>query len=502
MPKKEKWEILAHEYVVSLFPIFMLVGVYSDRIKNIIGATIDIAEKLSNNSVVYLYKLKSWQNAHDKLVRRIKDDSKFLKNIFSEIDKKGKKLVSYAKKISKENFRTLSNRKLNDYYQKYCELNYEVYDLGLLLPLLDFQETTFMSDEVNNFLSSRKASSSFSLLTTPIQDTFNKKQEISLLKIMVEIKKNKRLTDNFKKLNAAELSTSLISNYKNIWQKIKAHTKRYAWVYYVYEGPAADEGYFIDILRDYVRRQVNPRQELLKHKKERIKLKKSQQKILTDLKPDSYHRSIINLAREAVFSKIYRRDLQTSSYYYMSFVLQEIARRLNLSLKQVRMMLPEEVELALINNRLDVNELNRRMKLAIVVSFGRKLKILTGQKAIKFSRNIKIEKVKRNIKEIKGSTAQPGKAKGVAKLINSPDDMKKMNNGDILISASTNPNLMPAIRQAAAIVTDEGGLTCHAAIVSREFKIPCVVGTNFVTQIIKDGDKVEVDATKGIVKKL
>lgn len=77
-----------------------------------------------------------------------------------------------------------------------------------------------------------------------------------------------------------------------------------------------------------------------------------------------------------------------------------------------------------------------------------------------------------------------------------------MKEKDILVSFATNPNLMPAIRKAAAIVTDEGGLTCHAAIVSRELGIPCVVGTKIVTQILKDGDKVEVDARKGIVKKL
>ena len=61
---------------------------------------------------------------------------------------------------------------------------------------------------------------------------------------------------------------------------------------------------------------------------------------------------------------------------------------------------------------------------------------------------------------------------------------------------------MPAIRQASAIVTDEGGLTCHAAIVSREMGIPCVVGTKIATQVLKDGDRVEVDANKGIVRKL
>jgi pyruvate,water dikinase len=61
---------------------------------------------------------------------------------------------------------------------------------------------------------------------------------------------------------------------------------------------------------------------------------------------------------------------------------------------------------------------------------------------------------------------------------------------------------MPAIRIASAIVTDEGGLTCHAAIVSRELRIPCVVGTGYASRILKDGDKIAVDANKGIVRKI
>ena len=73
--------------------------------------------------------------------------------------------------------------------------------------------------------------------------------------------------------------------------------------------------------------------------------------------------------------------------------------------------------------------------------------------------------------------------------------------GQILVSGKTNPNLIAAMKRAAAIVTDQGGLTSHAAIVSRELKIPCVVGTKIATEVLKNGDQVEVDANQGIVRK-
>ncbi|MDD5295174.1 MAG: PEP-utilizing enzyme, partial [Patescibacteria group bacterium] len=117
-------------------------------------------------------------------------------------------------------------------------------------------------------------------------------------------------------------------------------------------------------------------------------------------------------------------------------------------------------------------------------------------------REIKPEKKIKMVNKLSGEVASPGKAKGEVAIINAPEDMKKMKAGNILVSFSTNPNLMPAIRQAAAILTDEGGLTCHAAIVSRELGIPCVVGTKIATQVLKDRDRVEVDANKGVIKKL
>lgn len=75
-----------------------------------------------------------------------------------------------------------------------------------------------------------------------------------------------------------------------------------------------------------------------------------------------------------------------------------------------------------------------------------------------------------------------------------------MKEGDILISSSTNPDLLPAMKKAGAIVTEMGGITCHAAIVARELHIPCVVGTKIALKAIHDGDQLDVDATKGIVK--
>ena len=83
------------------------------------------------------------------------------------------------------------------------------------------------------------------------------------------------------------------------------------------------------------------------------------------------------------------------------------------------------------------------------------------------------------------------------KIILDPSDNSKMRKGDILVTEMTNPLFVPAIQKAKAIVTDVGGLLSHAAIVSRELGIPCVVGTKKATKILKDNQKIIVNATKG-----
>ena len=98
--------------------------------------------------------------------------------------------------------------------------------------------------------------------------------------------------------------------------------------------------------------------------------------------------------------------------------------------------------------------------------------------------------------------AMKGNARGRIKTVFGVRDIAKVKSGDIMVSTTTHPDYISAMHRAAAIVTDEGGLTSHAAIVSRELRIPCIVGTRIGTRIFKDGDLVEVDAQKGIVRKL
>lgn len=108
--------------------------------------------------------------------------------------------------------------------------------------------------------------------------------------------------------------------------------------------------------------------------------------------------------------------------------------------------------------------------------------------------------VENSSSEIKGQPAYKGKVTGKARVIKNFSAAVDLEKGEILVTGMTDPNYVPMMEKAGAIVTDAGGLLCHAAIVSREMKKPCVVGTKIATHLIKDGDMIEVDADKGIVK--
>lgn len=100
---------------------------------------------------------------------------------------------------------------------------------------------------------------------------------------------------------------------------------------------------------------------------------------------------------------------------------------------------------------------------------------------------------------VKGLGASPGMAAGSVKVIFDLDELDKIEDGDIMVTAMTTPDMVPAMKKSAGIVTDEGGVTCHASIISRELGIPCVVGTGEATSTLKDSQEVTVDGKKGLV---
>lgn len=102
---------------------------------------------------------------------------------------------------------------------------------------------------------------------------------------------------------------------------------------------------------------------------------------------------------------------------------------------------------------------------------------------------------------VRGQTAFPGVVEGIAKVIRGRRDFEQFIDGDILITNQTTPEFVPLMKRARAVVTEQGGITCHAAIVSRELQIPCIIGTQTAMSVFRSGEQIVVDATSGEVRK-
>ncbi len=130
-------------------------------------------------------------------------------------------------------------------------------------------------------------------------------------------------------------------------------------------------------------------------------------------------------------------------------------------------------------------------------------KLYAGNKSDILSKlNVTVEEhiSKHDIKEIRGEIAARGTVSGMVKIIFTSKDLHKISEGDVLVSPMTRPEFLSAMNRSVAFITDEGGITCHAAIIARELKKPCIIGTKIATQVLKDGDMVEVDGERGVVK--
>lgn len=239
---------------------------------------------------------------------------------------------------------------------------------------------------------------------------------------------------------------------------------------------------------------------------QREKLKDGEEqteKILKLFKSDEELNKFIDDARELGYVLTAGiEEAYVASSRYLKF-LQIVAERIGVKFEDTKYLLSKEIYQALINeSKIDQGVVASRRS-------GFTMMILGGEQYISFGSeghdlsiwiDMELNKVDSSIKELKGQSASKGFSRAKVKIALTPGEAHNINEGDILVCPMTNPDYVPAMKKASAVITDEGGLLSHAAIMSREFGKPCVIATKIATKLLKDGDLVEVDANKGIVR--
>jgi phosphohistidine swiveling domain-containing protein len=213
------------------------------------------------------------------------------------------------------------------------------------------------------------------------------------------------------------------------------------------------------------------------------------------------HNHLIHGLQVAIFVRNRIKELSQQLWFAVDPLAETLASQLNISKHDFFHLTVQEVVASLEINQTTIShdELEKRKNCFVVGKIDGNDLLMSGAKAQTI---VDAFSEKKTSKEVKGTTASNGKAKGKVKVLLSLDDKKAFNRGDILVTTMTTPDFLPLMAKASAIITDEGGLSCHAAIVSRELNIPCIIGTGNATKVLKDNQHIEIDADKGIVTPL
>ncbi len=189
-----------------------------------------------------------------------------------------------------------------------------------------------------------------------------------------------------------------------------------------------------------------------------------------------------------------RKKTNQIGLYGLFRFLEEASRRSRLPLKLCRRAFWFEYRALLENPRSIVQTLKERVLSSFIFEKGKCYYL--GYNALRERRAVVSNSV------LAGAPASPGYRKGRARIVLGRNHFSKVRSGDILVSTMTRPEFLPVMKKAGAIITEEGGITSHAAVVARELGIPCLVGIKNLTRLIRDGDLVEVDADHGRIRKL
>jgi phosphoenolpyruvate synthase/pyruvate phosphate dikinase len=372
----------------------------------------------------------------------------------------------------------------------------------LMIPVVYFEPD--VSESIRSFLLERlsiqhrenELDTCFLLLTGTTKELTIIREQRDLLRIGADIQTQPGLAERLMHHPAAELPPDLVSS-------LQQHLVEYAWINTddVFGSPWT-EADLLARLQYLLHKDCRERLRTAQYKQ--LQRERQREQILRELPVDGELLTLVTIARENAHLRTHRTEVYVRTLYEASSLLTEAARRVGLSYQDALYCSIDELLAALLSERpIAVHELNRRKAGMAYVMVDRKLQCFFGEDAIRLAEEAGVTEVSVLHREaLTGAIANMGIARGVVKVVHDISELGKVEEGDVLVASMTIPEFVPAMEKAAAFVTDEGGITCHAAIVSRELDIPCIIGVEIASRTLHDGDFVEVDANNGVIRVL
>lgn len=444
-----------------------------------------------------------------EMIERAKTDPKLSTDMIKQWDSDEKLFYDICSKIKKIDISKLTDKELFSLYREFSEkailrctsssiidgfaLGSDEIIAGMILKLLKEKCLDNNYPEI------------FSKLTAPIDPSFINEAEVSLLRIALNIEDANNGLKKFIITHLVEESLEEIKRYKLIYALLEKHEKEYFWSKNNYvHANILDKKHFMKEIKEIFETNFNIAAEIKKITETPSINKEVKKRLIERLQVSPHLKNLLKISED--FTK-WQDDRKKATYWYIhygSILIEEIGKRKGLTLHEMKYITPTEVMLLeknLVSSEYK-EEIRQRIKECAFADYNQEYVCVTGKELEELKKAIIETEDYSKIKEFKGLCASPGHAKGRVKIIKSATEVDKVEKGDILVAIMTRPDYIAGMKKAAAIVTEEGGVTCHAAIVSRELKIPCVIGTKIATKALKDGMIIEVDATNGIVRKV
>ncbi|MFH1534566.1 MAG: PEP-utilizing enzyme [Patescibacteria group bacterium] len=482
--------------ILSLNPIVR--AIISKELAIFVGKGIPrIAYEFSEGIVRAMVLKKEWHDWGEFVYNRLITEPGFDRSIVKNSEKYVGKIYDIAKKTLKN----LEEHKIDDLKRKkvikvFFNLYFELCVYGITGAIIELGSAR-SSQDLKKLIKSkiedkRQINEYLSILGFIDVETYDQKVHEDLAKIAQEIYSNELEMNNLP---------------LKIVRKVERHVAKWAWVTYGYTGPEYSLTGAYDSLITMLSSDIPPLKQIQIMKKQSQVKKEQRDGIIKHLKLSDSEMRIIKVAENISYVKIIRTPMMFLSNYVIHKLMEPFLKKEGITMKQAGMMTMREMYHYMDAGEFpNINILNRRWKYCVLFDSEEGESFLYNSEAKQWvENNVVKEEISNNGRELSGQVAcadKRDKIRGVVKIVNGPEEMVKFNQEDILVSIATTPDIVPAMKKAKAIISDIGGMTCHAAVVSRELGVPCIVGTKFASRFFKDGEEVEMDMLEGIIKKI
>ena len=474
--------------------------VSSSRFKELMGFGQETLVTFDKNKTEYLYfskrfmqKLENW--LEEKLSTRHGQEQ--LLALLKTFPAEQRKALSGLSKLDEIEWHSLDNEALALHYQEGLCLIQRItpYDQ---LPFVGDAVTTrkleeYLKRELKKQGREHEAAKCLEIAATPRLFTFTQKEEEALLKTALEILDSQK---------TGSLNITPNEVLKKFHPQVTKLVKEFGWMpVFLFNKPWNEQDYAEELAETLLkgRAALEKKLDMLTSLPERVERewKKESQGFEPSLLPEIMQYFVFDRNEEEL----------TLSYGHAKLAkcYAEMAKRLGLSIGQMRFLLEDEVREFLTSGGNPAKLVQQRMEKETGFYVNEKEYSVLEKTELEsiFEVHEKNRVSKEDVgktKVLKGITASGGKASGIVHVINRLEEIHNFKSGEILVAYSTTVDYLPAMKKAAAFIAEMGGITSHTAVVAREFSTPCIVGVKGAMKLLKNGQLVTVDADKGTIK--